>query len=97
MSRDRHSGQGEDLQRRQLAHPVFAQIVARPSASLSDGQTVVNRNDLVGRFPYVIGMKTGHTSGAGYCLVGAARRNGATIISVVLGDPSEAARDSDIA
>jgi D-alanyl-D-alanine carboxypeptidase (penicillin-binding protein 5/6) len=83
------------LARALLQNPVFAQIVALPSARLTDGQVVVNRNDLVGRFPYVVGVKTGHTADAGYCLVGAARRDGATIISVVLGDPSEATRDSD--
>ncbi len=83
------------LARALLGNPVFARIVSRPSARLTDGQRVVNRNDLVGRFSYVIGVKTGHTAGAGYCLVGAARRNGATVISVVLGDPSEGTRDSD--
>ncbi len=40
-------------------------------------------------------MKTGHTSTAGYVLVGSATRNGVTVVSVVLGDPSEAARDAD--
>ncbi|MEA2467422.1 MAG: hypothetical protein QOJ57_1548, partial [Thermoleophilaceae bacterium] len=41
------------------------------------------------------GVKTGHTNGAGYVLVGAAHGNGAKVISVVLGTPSEAARDAD--
>ena len=40
-------------------------------------------------------MKTGHTSTAGYVLVGSATRNGVTVVSAVLGDPSEAARDAD--
>lgn len=75
--------------------PAFARIVGMHSARLTDGQVVVNRNDLVGRYPYVIGVKTGHTGDAGYCLVGAAQRRGMTVISVVLGDPSEAARDAD--
>jgi D-alanyl-D-alanine carboxypeptidase (penicillin-binding protein 5/6) len=84
-----------ELARTLLENPVFARIVAMPSARLTDGQVVVNRNDLVGRFPWVIGVKTGHTAGAGYCLVGAARHDGHTAISVELGDPSEAIRDSD--
>ena len=40
-------------------------------------------------------MKTGNTADAGECLVGAAKRNGVRLISVVLGAPSEAARDAD--
>jgi serine-type D-Ala-D-Ala carboxypeptidase (penicillin-binding protein 5/6) len=78
-----------------MRNSTFAHIVAQSSARLTDGQVVPNRNDLVGRYPYVIGIKTGHTSAAGYCLVGAGRSDGVTVISVVLGDPSEATRDAD--
>jgi D-alanyl-D-alanine carboxypeptidase (penicillin-binding protein 5/6) len=56
---------------------------------------LVNRNDLVRTVPYVNGVKTGHTNGAGYVLVGSATRNGVTVISAVLDDPSLAARDAD--
>jgi serine-type D-Ala-D-Ala carboxypeptidase (penicillin-binding protein 5/6) len=84
-----------ELAKKLLEDPVVAQIVAMASARLTDGQVVSNRNDLVGRFPWVVGVKTGHTAGAGYCLVGAGRRDGHEAISVVLGDPSETARDSD--
>jgi D-alanyl-D-alanine carboxypeptidase (penicillin-binding protein 5/6) len=45
--------------------------------------------------PAVNGVKTGHTSTAGYVLVGSATRGGVTVVSAVLGDPSEAARDAD--
>ena len=42
------------------------------------------------------GVKTGHTSQAGYVLVGSARgRTGGRVISVVMGEPSEAGRDVD--
>jgi D-alanyl-D-alanine carboxypeptidase (penicillin-binding protein 5/6) len=53
-----------------------------------------NRNDLVRRFGWVNGVKTGHTRGAGYVLVGAARRHGVQVVSAVLGTPSEASRDA---
>jgi D-alanyl-D-alanine carboxypeptidase (penicillin-binding protein 5/6) len=56
---------------------------------------LVNRNDLVRTVPYVNGVKTGHTNAAGYVLIGSATRNGVTLISAVLGDSSQAARDSD--
>jgi len=53
-----------------------------------------NRNRLLWRDPSVDGMKTGHTDEAGYCLVSSAVRNGMRIISVVLGAPSENARNT---
>ena len=43
----------------------------------------------------VNGVKTGHTNRAGYVLVGSARRGGVTVVSVVLGEPSERSRDAD--
>jgi D-alanyl-D-alanine carboxypeptidase (penicillin-binding protein 5/6) len=75
----------------------FARIVAEPSARLDTGPVgyVVNRNDLVGHYPGILGVKTGHTSGAGYVLVAAARRNGMTLLSAVLGTDSEASRDDN--
>lgn len=81
-----------------LGNPFFAATVDRSSARLTTGahpRVVVNRNDLVGRYGFVDGVKTGHTSSAGYVLVGAARRAGVRLISVVLGDPSLATRDAD--
>ena len=78
--------------------PAFARIVDKTHATLLSGsrtRTVINRNDLVARYHYVDGVKTGHTQEAGYVLVGAARRSGASVISVVLGEPSVAKRDSD--
>jgi D-alanyl-D-alanine carboxypeptidase (penicillin-binding protein 5/6) len=86
------------LARRLLAHPLFARIVDMPRATLESGtrrRTVDNRNDLVRRFPFVDGVKTGHTRRAGYVLVGAATGRGVQVVSVVLGDPSENARDAD--
>ena len=78
--------------------PFFRRAVALPSAVLHTGdevRTVVNRNDLVGRVPWINGVKTGHTNEAGYVLVGSARRDGMTLLSAVLGTASEAARDEN--
>jgi D-alanyl-D-alanine carboxypeptidase (penicillin-binding protein 5/6) len=73
----------------------FARIVALPSATLRTGPAhdVVNRNDLVGRFSWITGVKTGHTSGAGYVLVASGHRTGMTLISAVLGTDSVSTRD----
>ncbi|MDX6697623.1 MAG: hypothetical protein QOE65_1020 [Solirubrobacteraceae bacterium] len=76
----------------------FRRTVALPSAELTSGdhtREIENRNDLVGRVPYVNGVKTGHTNGAGYILVGSATRDGVNVLSAVLGEPSEGARDAD--
>ena len=78
--------------------PFFRRAVALPSAVLHTGdevRTVVNRNDLVDRVPWISGVKTGHTNAAGYVLVGSARRDGMTLLSAVLGTASEAARDEN--
>ncbi|NDY95742.1 D-alanyl-D-alanine carboxypeptidase family protein [Wenzhouxiangella limi] len=53
-----------------------------------------NRNRLLWRDPSVDGLKTGHTSSAGYCLVTSASRDGMRLISVVMGTESEEARAS---
>jgi D-alanyl-D-alanine carboxypeptidase (penicillin-binding protein 5/6) len=78
-----------------LRDRLVAGIVREQRAVLSDGIVVENRNDLLAGNPWVVGVKTGYTLEAGYCLVGAARLHGVTVISVVLGAPSVAARDAD--
>ena len=47
------------------------------------------------RYPFVTGVKTGHTLGAGYVLVGSGTAGGGRVITVTLGAPSESARDAD--
>jgi D-alanyl-D-alanine carboxypeptidase (penicillin-binding protein 5/6) len=82
-----------------LRRPRFARVVDMPAADLESGarpRTIDNRNTLVADHPFVTGVKTGHTLGAGYVLVGSAEGRGeAKVVSVVMGEPSEAARDAD--
>ncbi len=54
-----------------------------------------NRNRLLWRYEYADGLKTGHTDDAGYCLVGAAKKDGMRLISVVMGAPNDNARTED--
>jgi D-alanyl-D-alanine carboxypeptidase (penicillin-binding protein 5/6) len=78
--------------------PYFARIVALPRATLRSGdhvRVVVNRNDLVGRYPWIDGVKTGHTLDAGYVLVAAGHRGGMALISAVMGTDSETSRDAN--
>jgi len=88
------------LARRLLRNRRFSSIVRRPSAELRSGsrpRIVRNRNELVREgVPGVTGVKTGHTGTAGYVLVGSAQAaNGARVVSVVLGEASEAARRAE--
>ncbi len=87
------------LTRLLLGRPRFARIVDMPVAELESGsmpRVIDNRNPLVASTSWVTGVKTGHTTNAGYVLVGSAKgRGGAEVISVVLGEPSEPARDAD--
>jgi D-alanyl-D-alanine carboxypeptidase (penicillin-binding protein 5/6) len=54
-----------------------------------------NRNRLLWADPTVDGLKTGHSTAAGYCLIATARRGPRRLISVVLGTASEEARTRD--
>ena len=80
--------------------PRLANVTDRRRATLRSGSTVrriTNRNPFVGKYPWATGVKTGHTIAAGYLLVGAAEKLDAQVISVVTGEPTEAARESDSA
>ena len=57
--------------------------------------TQPNRNLLLWRDPSVDGIKTGHTSAAGYCLMASAKRGDQRLISVVMGNTSENQRAVD--
>lgn len=54
-----------------------------------------NRNRLLWRYQFADGLKTGHTAEAGYCLVGAAKKDGMRLVSVVLGEPNDESRTED--
>jgi serine-type D-Ala-D-Ala carboxypeptidase (penicillin-binding protein 5/6) len=77
--------------------PFFRFAVRQTRAVLRTGnhvRFVTNLNDLVARFPWINGVKTGHTLDAGYVLVASGTQSGMTLVDAVLGTSSEAARDS---
>lgn len=65
-------------------------------AITSGDKTYTNYNILIGRFPGANGMKTGFICSSGFNQVSSAKRNGRTIVSVVLGakDQEERANES---
>ena len=80
---------------------AFADIVASKSWDIpGPGHTqrhVQNRNVLLWLYPGAIGVKTGFTTPAGHCVVAMARRQGRTLLAVVLGGPTETAAFDDAA
>ncbi len=76
--------------------PLFAQIVKTPtyvvSTPLNGQYTWHTTNELLTPlhdYQGAIGIKTGHTGKAGYCLVFAATRSGNTLIGVLLGEQDQ--------
>jgi D-alanyl-D-alanine carboxypeptidase (penicillin-binding protein 5/6) len=80
-----------------LLHDRFFAAVAREQyAYLPGGIEVVNHEGyLLAEYPFLVGVKSGHTGDAGYCFVGAASWHGVHLISVVLGDSTQDQRDAD--
>ena len=86
-------------------HPEVLEITKIPALKFHDDdqKPMVNWNWMVEankdnpnlrKYAYegLDGLKTGHTSDAGYCFTGTAERNGMRLISVVMGAESEDAR-----
>jgi serine-type D-Ala-D-Ala carboxypeptidase (penicillin-binding protein 5/6) len=81
-----------------LRIPAFARIADSRSAvlgSLRPPRRIVSINQLLRMAPWVNGVKTGHTSGARYVLVGSGDRKGVELISAAIGAPTDEDRFSD--
>jgi D-alanyl-D-alanine carboxypeptidase (penicillin-binding protein 5/6) len=77
--------------------PEMYKIFAERSYQYSGAPKVKaqpNRNGLLEKDPSVDGIKTGHTSSAGYCLLASAQRDGRRLISAVMGSKSWAGRET---
>lgn len=75
-----------------MHNPLFASIVNKKSyrcqTSLST-RSFSNHNKLLSLDKDAVGVKTGFTKTSGRCLVGAAKRDGVTLISVTLNAPND--------
>lgn len=70
-----------------MANPVFAQIVAQPTAvfpSKTGDRVLVNQNELLHRYPGTLGGKTGFTDLARKTYVAAASRNGRRLVIAMM-------------
>ena len=78
--------------------PLFDQIVQTSQYTLTataqhHAYNWVTTNTLLTTYPGMIGIKTGHTNQAGWCLVFAAKRTGHSLMGVILDSPSVYQRD----
>jgi serine-type D-Ala-D-Ala carboxypeptidase (penicillin-binding protein 5/6) len=77
------------LARYALRNPMFAQIVQTQQFVIDANNDHgaydwINTNEILDSYPGMLGVKTGYTVEAGYCLVFAARNGKHTLIGVVL-------------
>jgi len=77
--------------------PTIRRIVGERTATIAGNRRLVTWDDLLGTFPGLIGVKTGHTDNAGWCQVAAVRGMGLTIYTAILGSPSRSRRNADLA
>ncbi len=90
------------LARYAMTYPLFAQIVQQQTYSIPPtmyhhAYSWQNTNTLLTVYPGMIGIKTGYTDEAGWCLVFAAVHNGHRLIGAVLHSSGSAQRDQDVA
>jgi serine-type D-Ala-D-Ala carboxypeptidase (penicillin-binding protein 5/6) len=85
------------LARLLMHHRVVRQIVRQRIATISGGHVLRTWNDLLSSYPGIFGVKTGHTSEAGWNEVAAARRGGLSIYATLLGSPDRSTRNRDLA
>jgi len=98
--RGNHSSAGDlaVLTRHLLDIPAFAKIAAARSAllrSVRPPRRISTINELLLMAPWVNGVKTGHTFGAKYVLVGSGRRKGVELIAAVVGTETDEERFDD--
>jgi serine-type D-Ala-D-Ala carboxypeptidase (penicillin-binding protein 5/6) len=84
------------LARVAMNKPFIRETVRLRSATAA-GRTLSTWNDLLATFPRLLGVKTGHTNGAGWSQVAAARGGGVTIYATILGSETRAGRNADLA
>jgi D-alanyl-D-alanine carboxypeptidase (penicillin-binding protein 5/6) len=73
---------------------VVRDTVRERTATIQGGQVLHTWDDLLGTFPNVLGVKTGHTGNAGWCQVAAVRGRGVTVYATILGSPSRGVRNA---
>ena len=76
--------------------PFIRETVDEATASIGGGRELYTWNDLLGRVPGVIGVKTGHTDDAGWSQVAADRHGPILVYATILGSPTRERRNADL-
>jgi D-alanyl-D-alanine carboxypeptidase (penicillin-binding protein 5/6) len=84
------------LARLLMRRPIVRSIVRMQRATIAGGRVLHTWNDLLATFPGVFGVKTGHTSAAGWNEVASVDRGGAVVYATILGSPDRATRNADL-
>ena len=84
------------LARLVMRSPLVRSIVRRQTATISGGRVLHTWNDLLGEFPGVFGVKTGHTAAAGWSQAAVVRRRGIMVYATILGEPDRTTRNADL-
>jgi D-alanyl-D-alanine carboxypeptidase (penicillin-binding protein 5/6) len=79
-----------------LENPVIRRYTGTTAATISGDRRLVTTDDLLEGYAPVFAGKTGHTDGAGWSEVAAARRGPVTVFGSVLGDASRERRNDDL-
>jgi serine-type D-Ala-D-Ala carboxypeptidase (penicillin-binding protein 5/6) len=77
-------------------HDPFIRQTVRLVDTTAAGRRLHTWNDLLSTFPNLLGVKTGHTNGAGWSQVAAARGGGVTIYATLLGGGTRDGRNADL-
>jgi D-alanyl-D-alanine carboxypeptidase (penicillin-binding protein 5/6) len=84
------------LARAAMRVPAIRTIVRTTEKTISGPRRLRTWNDLLYTFPGLLGVKTGHTGGAGWSQVAAARGPGFVVYATLLGEPTRASRNADL-
>jgi D-alanyl-D-alanine carboxypeptidase (penicillin-binding protein 5/6) len=84
------------LARAAMQVPLVRAAVRTKETGISGGRRLETWNDLLYSFPGLIGVKTGHTSGAGWSEVAAARGPGFVVYVTLLGEATRDGRNDDL-
>lgn len=76
---------------------IWMDTIVHNTAQGSSEFGLSNTNKMLRTYDGCVGLKTGSTSRAGFCVSSVAQRNGITLISVVLGAPESKSRFADAA
>jgi D-alanyl-D-alanine carboxypeptidase (penicillin-binding protein 5/6) len=75
---------------------VIRDDVREQTDTIQGGQVLHTWDDLLGTYPRVFGVKTGHTGEAGWCQVAAVHGRGVTVYATILGSPSRSVRNAGL-